>query len=115
MEGVWYVDGLEHIHARVFSIVASCLRGVLVIVVDSSAVVAVSVLRVVAGESAANPRKAWVFLMDIGFRSVLMKRRSMTKLKRPMWMMWSMTFSCSRMVGAQVILVRSDGKERRRS
>ena len=50
------------------------------------------------------------FLMEIGFGNVLMKRRSMMKLKQPMWMMWSMTFSCSIIVGAQVILVRSEGK-----
>ena len=39
VEGVWYVDGLEHIQVRVFLIVASCFRASFMLDVDEPVVV----------------------------------------------------------------------------
>ena len=79
---------------------ASCLRGGLV---DG--------LRVMLGNRVAKPMNTCVLLMAAVFWRVSIKTLSMAKLKRLRVIMWSMTFSCSMMFGAQVIVVRLEGKE----
>ena len=70
----------------------------------------VEVWHVVLGESAANPMKTCVLLIVIVFHSVSMKTQSMSKLKQLSLMLWSITFSCSMMLGAQFMVVRLEGK-----
>ena len=59
---------VEHIHARVFLMMASCFAGSLM-----------DELQVILGERAANPRNTCVLLMVAVFRSVSMKTLSMSK------------------------------------
>ena len=86
------------IHARVFSIVASCFAGGLV---DGS--------RVMLGDSTVKPMNTCVLLIVAVFRSLSMKTLSTSKLKWLILMMWLMTFSCLMMFGAQFMVVKLGG------
>ena len=57
-------------------------------------------MSVVAGDSAAKPRKHWMLSKLKGWVSVPMKMRSMVKSRWASVMRWSMANSCWMMLGA---------------